>query len=114
MFAYDVHIERDIERTHVIPQLKQHKKSSTVFHQDGSPPHYSTQVRTYLREQFSDERVIARGFPNFWLVPEHHGIFVNNSGNWKTDIRDKASSFVNCGGFVMCYACRNTVYQDWC
>ncbi|GAA51163.1 transposable element Tc3 transposase [Clonorchis sinensis] len=53
-------------QTHVIPQLNQHKKSSTVFQQDGAPPHYSNQVRTYLREQFSDERVIARGFPNFW------------------------------------------------
>ncbi|KAG5454364.1 hypothetical protein CSKR_113910 [Clonorchis sinensis] len=31
-----------------------------------SSPDYSNQVRTYLREQFSDERVIARGFPNFW------------------------------------------------
>ncbi|GAA57304.1 transposable element Tc3 transposase [Clonorchis sinensis] len=50
----------------VIPQLKQHKRSSTVFQQDGAPPHYSNQLRTYLREQFSDERVIARGFPNFW------------------------------------------------
>ncbi|KER31346.1 hypothetical protein T265_12999, partial [Opisthorchis viverrini] len=28
--------------------------------------HYSDQVRTYLQEQFSDERVIARGFSNFW------------------------------------------------
>ncbi|GAA54142.1 hypothetical protein CLF_112380 [Clonorchis sinensis] len=57
-----------ITQTHVIPQLKQNKKSSTVFQQDGAPPHYSNQVRTYLREQFSDERVIARGFPNFWPV----------------------------------------------
>jgi hypothetical protein len=54
-------------QTHVIPQLKQHKKkSSTIFQQDGAPPHYSNQVRNYLREQFSDEKVIARGFPNFW------------------------------------------------
>ncbi|GAA48811.1 transposable element Tc3 transposase [Clonorchis sinensis] len=52
-------------QTHVIPQLKQHKKSSIVFQQDGAALHCSNQVRTYLREQFSDERVIARGFPNF-------------------------------------------------
>ncbi|KER30310.1 hypothetical protein T265_03255 [Opisthorchis viverrini] len=34
--------------------------------QDSAPPHYTNQVRTYLREQFSDERVIACRFPNFW------------------------------------------------
>ncbi|KER21342.1 hypothetical protein T265_10314 [Opisthorchis viverrini] len=51
---------------HVIPQLKQHKKSPTVFQQDGAPPHYSNQVITYLQEQFSGERVIARRFPNIW------------------------------------------------
>ncbi|GAA48202.1 hypothetical protein CLF_101306 [Clonorchis sinensis] len=52
-------------QTNVIPQLKQHKKSSTIFQQDGAPPHYSNQVKTYPREQFSDERAIALGFPNF-------------------------------------------------
>lgn len=70
-FFFDATVSGDsylhMLQTHVIPQLKQHKKkSSTVFQQDGAPPHYSNQVRTYLREQFSDERVIARGFPNFW------------------------------------------------
>ena len=37
-----------------------------IFLKDGAPPPYSNQVRAYLREQFSDERVIASGFPNFW------------------------------------------------
>ncbi|GAA47408.1 hypothetical protein CLF_100322 [Clonorchis sinensis] len=63
-------------QTHVIPQLKQHKTSSTVFQQDGAPPHYSNQVRTYLREKFSDERVIARGFPNLWSARN----YVDESG----------------------------------
>ncbi|GAA48488.1 hypothetical protein CLF_101672 [Clonorchis sinensis] len=61
-----VSVDLHMLQTHVIPQLRQHKKSSTVFQQDGAPPHFSNQARTYLREQFSDERVIARGFPNFW------------------------------------------------
>ncbi|GAA58123.1 transposable element Tc3 transposase, partial [Clonorchis sinensis] len=69
-FFFDATVSGDsylhMLQTHVIPQLKQHNKSSTVFQHDGAPPHYSNQVRTYLREQFSDERVIARGFPNFW------------------------------------------------
>ncbi|GAA57918.1 hypothetical protein CLF_113348 [Clonorchis sinensis] len=69
-FFFDATVSGDsclhMLQTHVIPQLKQHKKSLTVFQQDGAPPHYSNQVRNYLREQFSDERVIARGFPNFW------------------------------------------------
>ncbi|GAA49073.1 transposable element Tc3 transposase [Clonorchis sinensis] len=69
-FFFDATVSGDsylhMLRTHVIPQLKQHKRSSTVFQQDGAPPHYSNQVRAYLREQFFDERVIARGFPNFW------------------------------------------------
>ncbi|GAA51308.1 hypothetical protein CLF_105869, partial [Clonorchis sinensis] len=70
-FFFDATVSGDsylhMLQTHVIPQLKRHKKSSTVFQQDGAPPHYSSenQVRTYLREQFSDERVIARGIPNF-------------------------------------------------
>ncbi|GAA55260.1 hypothetical protein CLF_107500 [Clonorchis sinensis] len=69
LFFFDATVSGDsylhVLQTHVIPQLKQHKKSSTVFQQDYTAPHYSNQVRTYLREQFSDERVIARGFPNF-------------------------------------------------
>ncbi|KER24374.1 hypothetical protein T265_07932 [Opisthorchis viverrini] len=51
---------------HVISQLEQHKKSSTVFQQTGAPLHYSNQVRNYLRDRFSDERVIACGFSNLW------------------------------------------------
>ncbi|KER25099.1 hypothetical protein T265_07386 [Opisthorchis viverrini] len=31
-------------QTHVIPQLKQHKKSSVVLQQDGAPPHCSNQL----------------------------------------------------------------------
>ncbi|GAA54382.1 hypothetical protein CLF_102678 [Clonorchis sinensis] len=69
-FFFDATVSGDsylhMLQTHVIPQLKQHKKSPTVFQQDGAPPHYSNQVRTYLREQFSDERFIAGGFQNFW------------------------------------------------
>ncbi|GAA51098.1 transposable element Tc3 transposase [Clonorchis sinensis] len=71
-FFFDATVSGDsylhMLQTHVIPQLKQHKKSSAVFQQDGALPHYSNQVRNYLREQFSDERVIARGFPNFWAA----------------------------------------------
>ncbi|GAA54143.1 hypothetical protein CLF_112388 [Clonorchis sinensis] len=51
-FFFDATVSRDsylhMLQTHVIPQLKQHNKSSTVFQQDGAPPHYSNQVRTYL------------------------------------------------------------------
>ncbi|GAA47908.1 hypothetical protein CLF_100953 [Clonorchis sinensis] len=68
-FFFDATVSRDsylhMLQTHGILQLKQHKKSSTVFQQDDALLHYSNQVRTYLREQFSDERAVARGFPNF-------------------------------------------------
>ncbi|GAA47268.1 hypothetical protein CLF_100154 [Clonorchis sinensis] len=44
-FFFDAMVSGDsylhVLQTHVIPQLKQHKKSSTVFQQDGAPPHYS-------------------------------------------------------------------------
>lgn len=54
-------------QTHVRPQLaKRHKLSSTIFMQDGAPPHFSTQVRDYLCTTFTEDRVISRGCSQPW------------------------------------------------
>ena len=39
---------------------------TTVFMQDGVPPHIGRQVQRLLRETFTDERIISRSFPNPW------------------------------------------------
>lgn len=57
-------------RNHVVPQIRRkHRLQSTIFQQDGAPPHFSTVARTFLHSVFPDERIIARGYPNRW--PAH-------------------------------------------
>ena len=51
----------------VRPQLaRKHKLSSTIFMQDGAPPHYAKVVRDYLYGTFSPNRVISRGCNFIW------------------------------------------------
>lgn len=54
-------------RDDVIPQLKRRRKcSSTIFMQDGAPPHIYTPVKELLTKTFSAQRVISRNFPQPW------------------------------------------------
>ncbi|GFW45597.1 hypothetical protein TNCV_3245351 [Trichonephila clavipes] len=40
---------------------------TTVFMQDGAPPHISHCVKQLLRHHFSDDRTISWHFPTAWL-----------------------------------------------
>ena len=53
---------------HVIPQLRENGNlDSVIFQHDSAPPHFSTTTaRDYLREVFTEERIIGRGFKRQW------------------------------------------------
>lgn len=54
-------------RDNVIPQLKRRRKcSSTIFMQDGAPPHIFTPVKDLLTKTFTVQRVISRNFQHSW------------------------------------------------
>jgi hypothetical protein len=68
-FEETINADRYLEmlQTHVRPQLANKRKlSSTIFMQDGAPPHFATRVRDYLCATFSEERVISRGCAHPW------------------------------------------------
>ena len=48
---------------------RQRRLTSTVFQQDGAPPHFSLLVRNFISSVFPNNRVISRGFPQNW--PAH-------------------------------------------
>ena len=48
-----------------LPQLNRHQKSSMIFQQDGAPPHWGLQVRTFLNKTFPN-RWIGRDGPLHW------------------------------------------------
>ena len=51
----------------MFPELRRRRKISTIiFQQDGAPPHYSNQVRNYLRSVLPENRIIARGLGQPW------------------------------------------------
>lgn len=53
-------------QTYFIPSLKRcHRFSSTIFQQDGAPPHWARSVRTFLDESFP-RRWIGRSGPTTW------------------------------------------------
>ena len=57
-------------RCHVMPQIRRKRRmDSTIFQQDGAPPHFSIVARSFLSDVFPDDRIIARGYPNRW--PAH-------------------------------------------
>ena len=54
-------------QNHVIPFLKNKRcLSSTIFQQDGAPPHIENNVKKYLNDKFPGGRVISRHFPFTW------------------------------------------------
>ena len=60
----------DMLRNHVVPQIRRKRRmESTIFQQDGAPPHFSSAARTFLSSVFPDERIIARRYPIRW--PAH-------------------------------------------
>ncbi|GBM05026.1 hypothetical protein AVEN_60222-1 [Araneus ventricosus] len=52
----------------LIPTLQQHGcVDSTIFMQDGTPPHNATPVKQLLNLHFGNDRIISRHFPTAWL-----------------------------------------------
>lgn len=57
----------DMLRDHLIPQLEEKQKmTSVIFQHDGAPPHYALTVRNFLKSKFEESRVIGRGFGIPW------------------------------------------------
>lgn len=51
----------------VIPELQQRGiLDTTIFMQDGAPPHIGTCVTQLLKQHFTNERIIGRTFPTSW------------------------------------------------
>lgn len=58
---------RDMLNNFVLPQLQQRQCLTTItFMQDGAPPHNGLCVQRFLRQHFTDDRVISRSFPTSW------------------------------------------------
>ncbi|GBM87610.1 hypothetical protein AVEN_119538-1 [Araneus ventricosus] len=54
-------------KSQLIPALQQRGcVDSTIFMQDGAPPHIATPVKQLLNLHFGDERIISRYFPTAW------------------------------------------------
>lgn len=55
-------------QTFVVPQLQQRQcLTEMVFMQDGAPSHSGRAVQQFLRQHFTDDRVISRYFHMAWL-----------------------------------------------
>ncbi|GFX54233.1 uncharacterized protein TNCV_2338671 [Trichonephila clavipes] len=51
----------------VAPQMLQHQcLDSITFTQDGAPPHIGLCVQQFLRQHFTNDRVISHAFPTAW------------------------------------------------
>ncbi|GFU26599.1 uncharacterized protein TNCV_1837271 [Trichonephila clavipes] len=51
----------------VAPQMLQHQcLDSITFMQDGAPPHIGLCFQQFLRQHFTNDRVISRAFPTAW------------------------------------------------
>ena len=49
-------------RDHAIQKLRRKRKlRDVVFQQDGAPPLYALNLRDFLKENFPEDRIIARG-----------------------------------------------------
>lgn len=54
-------------REQLIPALQERNcLETTVFMQDGAPPHIAKEVKKLLRDTFGADRLISRGFDNAW------------------------------------------------
>ena len=54
-------------KNHLRPQLTARKKlSKTIVMQDGAPPHVKKEVKQFLVENFTENRIISRHFPIEW------------------------------------------------
>lgn len=57
----------DMLQNQIIPSLAdKHLLGSTIFMQDGAPPHIAKRVKDLLRSSFGDDRVLSRYFPQAW------------------------------------------------
>jgi hypothetical protein len=58
----------DMLNTFTIPELKKKRKfSTTIFQQDGAPPHWELNVRAFLNNSFN-EKWIGRNGPIHWAA----------------------------------------------
>ncbi|GBN57259.1 hypothetical protein AVEN_17341-1 [Araneus ventricosus] len=56
-------------RNQLIPALQQRGcVDSTIFMQDGAPPHIATPVKQLLNPHFGNYRIISRHFPTAWPI----------------------------------------------
>ncbi|GBM75493.1 hypothetical protein AVEN_183809-1 [Araneus ventricosus] len=54
-------------RNHLVPAMQQRRcVDSTIFMQDGAPPHIATPVKQLLNLHFGIDRIISRHFPTAW------------------------------------------------
>ncbi|GFW99641.1 uncharacterized protein TNCV_3418741 [Trichonephila clavipes] len=57
----------DMLQNRIIPSLAdKHLLESTIFMQDGAPPHIARRVKNLLRRSFGDDRVLNRHFHHAW------------------------------------------------
>ncbi|GBN32408.1 hypothetical protein AVEN_216917-1 [Araneus ventricosus] len=64
---------KSLLRKHVIPALQQSPcVSSTIFMQDGAPPHVAHPLKRLLSMHFGNYRIISRRFPTNWLPRSPH------------------------------------------
>ena len=60
----------DMLDNHVFPEMRRKRKmSSTIWQQDGAPPHFSLIARASISAAFPNDRIISRGYPQKW--PAH-------------------------------------------
>ncbi|GFW61369.1 uncharacterized protein TNCV_4136871 [Trichonephila clavipes] len=65
----------------VAPQMLQHQcLDSITFMQDGAPPHIVLCVQQFLRQHFTNDRVISRAFPTAWWGCGSPVVKVSNRG----------------------------------
>ncbi|GFV43151.1 uncharacterized protein TNCV_1573971 [Trichonephila clavipes] len=64
----------------VAPQMLQHQcLDSITFMQDGAPPRMGLCVQQFLRQHFTNDRVISRAFPTAW---RHRSLDLNPCDFW--------------------------------
>ena len=58
---------RNMLENFVIPKIQQRQcLDSITFMQDGAPPHIGLRVQQFLRQHFTNDRLISRAFPTTW------------------------------------------------
>ena len=101
---------RSMILTHLVPQLKHRRKfRRAIFMQDAAPSHTANETKALLRPQFSEKRLIGKGFEiawspyspdltpcDFWLWNEIKTcVYDNNNHTLAVSIKDLKSKIKN-------------------